>query len=173
MIANGKHCGDLQSVDENLAGGVRISSIINIPNDSTIPEHHEFLYVLDYGSDNCDDKSSGILDGNPQYYDKWDLFNLEISRGGTESLAKLTSESGTHIGYSEVVELRGDGYSIKATRMPNIRISHQSGQATPTRLYVPRIYLIAVENSSNTASSIPKVICCNKMNIFLNHLTVI
>ncbi len=112
MIANGKHCGDLQSVDENLAGGVRISSIINIPNDSTIPEHHEFLYVLDYGSDNCDDKSSGILDGNPQYYDKWDLFNLEISRGGTESLAKLTSESGTHIGYSEVVELRGDGYSI-------------------------------------------------------------
>lgn len=114
QIANSQESGDLKKVDENYAGGVRIKRIVNIPSDSTIPEQKEYLYLRGFNPISCDSVSSGILDGDPTYSASWtvDNGNMHISQGSIESLSKLISESGTHIGYSEVVEKNSDGYSI-------------------------------------------------------------
>lgn len=98
---------------EEAAGGARISRIINVPADGTIPEVREFMYVSDYAPDKYQFTSSGIIEGNPTYIISLpytiDGRATSIIEESSNSLTNIVNNSGNHIGYSTVVELNPDG----------------------------------------------------------------
>ena len=110
----------LISSGNKLAGGVRIKEIINNDGDGNFTSK-EFKYVKGYSANNSSTTSSGILEIKPKYY--WQDFTLTSFQDSnyvlhetifnTNPILPLSNYSGTHIGYSEVVELDSDGaYTI-------------------------------------------------------------
>lgn len=94
------------------AGGVRIRRIINIPNDSTVPEIKEFKYAFGYEPGRDDLVESGILVGKPQYrYSRTVLANgspMTIDEESNNSLSSIQSSYGSHVCYASVTEVRAD-----------------------------------------------------------------
>ncbi len=102
--------GDLNEVDEQLAGRLRIKKIINVPNDNSTPEVREFYYLRNFKGDTLGCKSSGILECPPLYehyvlyFDgSWMIENSETP------LTNIINPAGFHIGYQEVVETNSSG----------------------------------------------------------------
>lgn len=120
--SNYVHADRTSVVPENgTAGGLRIKKITN--TDNSVPTRvSEFFYVKNYtaGADPLLLTSSGVLDNKPKYT----FMNTNgIDNSGIPFTYHFVSSnpvvplsinsSGTHIGYSEVVELRSDkSYTI-------------------------------------------------------------
>lgn len=102
------------------AGGLRIRQVSTIDNQGNTTTR-QYYYVTNYtaGANPALLTSSGILDSKPQYTfnctgvdnSGYTIYYQSIS---THPIVPLTTNSsGTHIGYSEVVEYRSDGsYSL-------------------------------------------------------------
>ena len=102
--------GDLNEVEESLAGGLRIRRIINVPNDNTEPEVREFLYVRSFRGDTTGCKSSGILECPPLYTHTVEFYNgARLIEYSENPLTNIINPSGFHIGYQEVVEKNSSG----------------------------------------------------------------
>ena len=110
-ITHYREFGDMVDVDEEIAGGVRIRKITNIPNDSTPVLSREFRYVYNYGKKGNDSISSGILEGYPTYNQFIPLYESKeiIEEGSSVSLSHIINSSGLHIGYPEAVEIHSNG----------------------------------------------------------------
>ena len=105
------------STSNTLAGGVRIQQIRN--NDGKGNEVvKDYKYVKGFETNPLSTTSSGILESNPKYV--WEDFSI-ISYNypeqyilyedlySTNPILPLSNYLGSHIGYSEVVELLSDG----------------------------------------------------------------
>lgn len=104
-------CGDLVDTDSTeLAGGIRIKRIVNVPNDNTEPQIKEYHYVRNFSPGSKDLKSSGILECPPvhrnvaMYADGYAF--IEQS---SQPLSNVTNNFGLNIGYQEVAETDGSG----------------------------------------------------------------
>lgn len=94
------------------AGGVRIKKITNF--DGSINNETTFKYVSNYYGNHSSTTSSGILSCKPKYYwPDWRVVNddgeYSESVFSVNSIVPLANYFGTHIGYSEVAEIRNDG----------------------------------------------------------------
>jgi YD repeat-containing protein len=105
-----------------LAGGLRISKIISKESQSSPGIVKEYIYKENYenGVDRNNLVSSGFLGGQSKYY--FNDFVAKLSNGSTYTqnyfstnsvLPVSSNSSGSHIGYSEVTEKRGDGSYTK------------------------------------------------------------
>lgn len=109
-VANTMSTGDLDEVDQQLAGGIRIKRITNVPNDNTTPEVREFFYVRGFTGDTTGCTSSGILECPPVYEHNIQFSNRWFLLEGSDTpLSNIINPSGFHIGYQEVVEKDAKG----------------------------------------------------------------
>jgi hypothetical protein len=98
--------------ESGIAGGARIIKITNF--DGIINNETTFKYVSNYYGNHSSTTSSGILSSKPKYY--WPDWRTYCDGGeysqsvfSVNSIVPLANYFGTHIGYSEVAEIRNDG----------------------------------------------------------------
>ncbi|GEM_PF-1140132 len=120
-------------VNSQTAGGLRIKKIKNFDYNNILIDSKDIYYVVGYNSSASLNSfnSSGVLSSQIQYY--WDDYryaisdnvpNLKLSKkifSSTSLIPGGSSDGGSHIGYSEVAEVRTDGsYTIyKYTNFDN------------------------------------------------------
>jgi YD repeat-containing protein len=103
---------------DKVAGGIRIARITTVDNVSHKKLEKRYYYTKDYSFETgFSGRSSGILGGKAQYY--WDGYKTRNSDDNityteeifsTQSVLPMSENSmGSHIGYSEVVEVTTDG----------------------------------------------------------------
>lgn len=115
---------DIEETDtELLGGGLRVKEIRSYTRDNVMSGKHTYKYVKGYGGVST---SSGYLMNNPQYI--WPVRIVESVNNTLDGFYSYFSNSsllplsvtGTHIGYSEVVEIEeGNGYTIHKYTMPS------------------------------------------------------
>jgi YD repeat-containing protein len=108
IVKDGKD-GFLQ--ESGIAGGVRIKSITDFDGVNSINKNYKYIInFMDGGS-----SSSGILSFKPIYFwPNWTVkttadYDFTQSVFSTNTLVPLGNWFGSHIGYSEVTEVRSDG----------------------------------------------------------------
>ncbi len=109
QILNNSRNGFIQ--EQGIAGGVRINSITDFDGVQSITRN--FKYITDYV--NGGSTSSGVLSFKPTYY--WPSWTTHTNNSqdftqtifSTNTLIPLGNYFGSHIGYSEVTEVRSDG----------------------------------------------------------------
>lgn len=100
-------------------GGLRIKEIKSYPVDGT-ELSKKFLYVKNYGTGE-QQRSSGVLASEVQYLfsnfktkaAEGDIFVTKTMFSSNSLIPGASATQGSHIGYSEVVELNSDGSYIK------------------------------------------------------------
>jgi hypothetical protein len=103
-----------------LAGGVRIAKIKDHDGSNYVLTK-DYKYVKGYVANPSSTTSSGILENKPKHY--WVNFQTKVSNQpnvvlkenifSTNPILPLANSSGSHIGYSEVVEIFSNGgYNI-------------------------------------------------------------
>jgi hypothetical protein len=117
----------LDNVENKNAGGIRIRKITNYPegvNVSTNKIQKEYFYVTNYTNDLnlLTAKSSGVLGGQAKYYfedynvktrNTNQIYNKQIF-SSQSVLQACTNTTGSHIGYSEVIEKQTNGSYTKS-----------------------------------------------------------
>lgn len=184
---------------DQIAGGLRISKIISYPVDDPLKKiQKEYLYVSGYSGQTSPAAlpSSGILEGQIKYnfsdYIARDINNSSLlyssSSFSSQSVLPVTNNSsGSHIGYSEVVEKRSDG-SYSRFLFSNYDDPAFYDEATPTinvshTPYVPvtskdsergKLLLSEIYNSGNKLmkSEKYKYTALNKANEFVKSVKV-
>jgi RHS repeat-associated protein len=133
---------------KEIAGGLRIKEIKNF--DGTRTSSKKYFYVKSY--DVTGTESSGILDGEPLFYDKIDNVLLDgrtpakFSFLQEQSLNPINLTEGSPVAYSEVVEKSEDGsYSIhKYSNHDNAdyrnRTSLSYASSFPPGVAIPRVF---------------------------------
>lgn len=141
-----KHCID--TLTNQIAGGLRINKIINSPSGTVLDEYvaKEYLYIKGYSeTKNINGPSSGILSGLPKYYFKnYTLTDINdpnlkiiIYAFNSQSVLPLESNSsGSHIGYSETIEKYPDG-SFSCYKYSNFDTGAFDGQPDFMWQYTP------------------------------------
>lgn len=102
--------------ESNIAGGVRLSEVVD--KDGTKETSKTYKYVSNYETDHNSTLSSGVLLRKPKYY--WKDRKREGNDGyykddyfAISTIIPMGNSTGSHIGYSEVVEILDDNsYTI-------------------------------------------------------------
>lgn len=121
QVVNKERNGLISYSENKIAGGLRIKEIRSYDGINPSPNTKRYLYVKGYtGGDPSVLPSSGILNGFSQY--KWFGYVGTDGQGAKVGYDIFSSNSllenafnsyGSHIGYSEVVEVEnGNGYTI-------------------------------------------------------------
>ena len=135
---------DLVSVSNSIIGGLRIKKIINNDGFGNL-NIKEYKYVKDYNLNHSSTNNSGILSNLPKYWwDDWDMRGSEQGHLKTKSFSvnpmiPLSNYFGSHIGYSEVVEINGDNsYTIyKYSSNENTALRDEAYSASMNLDYSP------------------------------------
>jgi YD repeat-containing protein len=102
----------LQSLPANkTAGGLRIKMIRSYDALTDVPLIKEYFYVKDYNTGGT--VSSGILAGEPKYYEEYvmDGFSKPYRKFSSLPLNYLNTTNGNHITYTQVTEKTSKGYT--------------------------------------------------------------
>lgn len=103
----------LQTLSVNkIAGGLRIKMIKTFDALNSTPKVQEYFYVKDYNTGGT--ISSGILAGEPKYYEEYTIpnFSEPYKKFSSLPLNYLNTTNGNHITYTQVTEKKSEGYSI-------------------------------------------------------------
>lgn len=104
----------LQTLSVNkTAGGLRIKKIDTYDAFSIVPQVKEYFYTNDYMNGGI--LSSGVLSGEPLYYESGELIsagNSPFYKFSSNPLNYLNTTNGNHITYSQVTEKSNEGYIV-------------------------------------------------------------
>ncbi|WP_163409894.1 choice-of-anchor D domain-containing protein [Flavobacterium ajazii] len=105
----------LQTLSVNkIAGGLRIKKIDTYDAFSIVPQVKEYFYTNDYINGGL--FSSGVLSGEPLYYESGELISSGTSfpfyKFSSNPLNYLNTTNGNHITYSQVTEKSSEGYIV-------------------------------------------------------------
>ena len=113
---------NLVSVSNTVTGGLRIKEIRNNDNKGNV-NTKQYKYVKNYANNPSSSIGSGIIENIPKYhFDDYRIESYQYNPGqyvlhrslfSTNPILPMTTSTGVHMGYSEVIEITpNNGYTI-------------------------------------------------------------